>query len=1274
MDYTFQASPLSVALQLSPVNIVQGTLFASDGLSLSIGLGSVTLRLNRAFTVAPLALPPTLPAIGFRQGAYIWTVAAQEYRLRLSRANLSYATYYEIPQVNPATIEFSPPAHPISEARTQSGTVKQRIWASRPGGGSLKLGFVNISDADTEGLARIWDQAKGRTLSVVLPSRLFRGMSPSLRAHLELNGLPLTWGFSRQPVPRSVFPGRSSIDLEFIARGYGGKALPVVTTPDPPRELFIDPLALSPVLSGAEMRARRIARVASLVVSPELPGATVLRARSAVVSSLSLTLALSDVGVVKGRFVIVESLSLPLSLSDAGMNFVGVRAFRSSPLALTLGLQSVNVFKVAAGDPNFSNVTWLVPMSGVAGGTSFVDRSSFNRTNTTSGNTVYSIAQTRNGEATARFDGASDWIGTTPTADLQLTGDFTIECWAYPTGTGDYIIASSSSDSNTQIFRLNEGGAGRLSFYLNGTQVFAAQAAGVVANQWQHFAISRSGSNTRMFRNGVQVGATNTTWTGTFRCDRIGMFFVSGSPSGNSYLGHLNDFRVTKGVSRYNANFTPEATPLRFPLRTYGDFTVASQNLPATLTSTVFLAPSRFEPVDPLFDNVTLLLPFDFHAADMSRYSRQIGTLSLSNSASVTPARSRFGGASLALTAASFQFASTSGRSNWNFGAADFTIEAWVFQTSRSGNQAIITQWTATATTANWRLIVLSTGEVSFNYVYGTSSVGGVNGPVLPLNQWCHVQVSSVSGVMRVGVNGVSGDPHTALGAIKSVSSTLNIGQNGEGFTWFWNGNIDSIRITTGVSRYDGPTYSVPTSDFPVKGPNADPAGELTVLHLPMNGANNSTVITDLAVVPNTTFAVAGSARISTAASKFNGSSLLVNTGGSYVSGNYHAPHYDLSSIDFTVEGWWYTNTTGGGALLSTRSGGFSDRDWSIQLSTSEARVRANVGGTWSDSFMVVSGLSLSIQTWYHVAWVRRGAEFSLYVDGIRRATVTNTGSLTTTSANPMLIGVSLGSGEAALNGYIDDVRITQGLARYTGTTLTIPSGPFPVSRDATTDPLRSFLSLHVSGLGGNGSTQIIDHSPNAIALTAVGNARIDSAAARFRPTSLFTDGSGDSVTSAANSALAFGTGDFTIQFWVNVNAAGSQSFGRLLQSGDYSAPELNWALCRNASSNPYALQLQTYQNATALDTISIGNLTDNTWVFVAVTRWNGVLNCYLNTSRVTSVANTRNFAGDRISIGGNLTAGEASRSYFQDIKIYKGIALYTRSTLIVPFRPEPLS
>ena len=212
----------------------------------------------------------------------------------------------------------------------------------------------------------------------------------------------------------------------------------------------------------------------------------------------------------------------------------------------------------AGGDPDFANVSLLLHMNGTNGSTTFTDSSSNGLTVTGNGNAAVSTTTPKWGTGSASFDGDADWLSLTPTTLLEFSADFTLEGWFYLNSTAQMAGGSSSSDSNTLVFRFNENEAGNLGFSLNGTTVFSSTAAGITTSTWQHVAISRNGTNTRMFVDGVQKGSTNTSWSGTFRMDIIGTFFLSGNRyAGYDFNGKIDDLRITKGVARYTATFTP---------------------------------------------------------------------------------------------------------------------------------------------------------------------------------------------------------------------------------------------------------------------------------------------------------------------------------------------------------------------------------------------------------------------------------------------------------------------------------------------------------------------------------------------------------------------------------------------------------------------------------------------------------------------------------------------------------------------------------------------
>ena len=76
--------------------------------------------------------------------------------------------------------------------------------------------------------------------------------------------------------------------------------------------------------------------------------------------------------------------------------------------------------------------------------------------------------------------------------------------------------------------------------------------------QWYHIAVCRASGSTRMFVNGTQVGSTYVDTT-TYLQTPV---FIGSSYLGTTELlnGYIDDMRVTKGLARYTANFTPPTT------------------------------------------------------------------------------------------------------------------------------------------------------------------------------------------------------------------------------------------------------------------------------------------------------------------------------------------------------------------------------------------------------------------------------------------------------------------------------------------------------------------------------------------------------------------------------------------------------------------------------------------------------------------------------------------------------------------------------------------
>lgn len=207
-------------------------------------------------------------------------------------------------------------------------------------------------------------------------------------------------------------------------------------------------------------------------------------------------------------------------------------------------------------------------------------------------------------------------------------------------------------------------------------------------------------------------------------------------------------------------------------------------------------------------------------------------------------------------------------------------------------------------------------------------------------------------------------------------------------------------------------------------------------LGLHFNGANNSTVITDNSPTPKTP-SVVGNAKISSAQSKFGGSSLLLDGTGDYVSVANHAG-LALTNQDFSCSFFVYFNAVPAAgdyvALVSKRTTASTNNSFTFWYGGTEKWYFAY--GTTGTNQINKTGITThtpASNTWYHVAFVRNDTNFDVFIDGVKQTTVSIGADTIFTSTAPLQIGAaSTTSPTFFLNGYIDELKLVIGAAEYT--------------------------------------------------------------------------------------------------------------------------------------------------------------------------------------------------------------------------------------------------
>jgi hypothetical protein len=188
-----------------------------------------------------------------------------------------------------------------------------------------------------------------------------------------------------------------------------------------------------------------------------------------------------------------------------------------------------------------------------------------------------------------------------------------------------------------------------------------------------------------------------------------------------------------------------------------------------------------------------------------------------------------------------------------------------------------------------------------------------------------------------------------------------------------------------------------------------------------------------------------GNAQISTAQSKFGGSSMYFDGAGDYLTAANSAL-FDFGASDFTIEMWVYPTAVGQSSLTllycKPNGSGYSGIAIGQAISGYGAVIYASSTGTTWNLASGVSAGTMTANAWNHVAVCRYGTNLYGFVNGILGSTTSVSTTALVSTTTQVSIGSSLGTANTYLTGYIDDLRITKGIARYTSN-FTPPTSAF---------------------------------------------------------------------------------------------------------------------------------------------------------------------------------------------------------------------------------------
>ena len=665
-------------------------------------------------------------------------------------------------------------------------------------------------------------------------------------------------------------------------------------------------------------------------------------------------------------------------MSGFGYNVLGFGANASSAAA------------GGASDDEFNRVSFLSHFDGTNNGvnSTFDDGSDSNHTITTNGNVTQGSFNPYGTNWAVDFSkDANPRLSCGSSSDFTFgTGDFTVEFFVFFYSLTSYQTPMSAGYSNDSggMFIQTGNGDGKFQFRSGGSALVSETTSDAEANKWYHIAFSRQSGTLRVYRNGVQTGtASNST-----NLNRTGNILI-GSDQDFNIDGLLSNFRLVKGTSLYNSNFTPPASALTA----------------VTNTKLLTLQSNRF------VDNSA-----SGHTVTPNTGTETIGSFGPFLTSSVYDAA--VNGAS---SIGGYVAAATS--TDWQFGSGNFTVEFWTYPLGTGSWVIAHGVGDVTGSAISWQY-----GYGTFDFYYGSSSVQ-ITSPTLTLNSWQHIAVVRNGATITVYKDGV------ATGTANIGSNSLNTGGTSPFYVGAYpgaassniNGYLSDVRVVKGTAVYTS-AFTPPTA----------PLTAITNTKLLLNMADAQAI--DSAAQNNLT--LYGTAKTSTAQKKFGTASLLLDGNSDYVA----IPAINLTG-SFTLEFFAYLNAWPNSSnfdmfygqassvymcFTSGINGSGSDR--SIQLAYDPS------GYSGITQFNVNSAMNSG--AWHHVAITKNSSNVHVcYIDGTAVPATNATKANTFFTTGTHFIGRGYSPSYHYFGGYIDDFRISQ-LVRYTSN-FTPPTAAF---------------------------------------------------------------------------------------------------------------------------------------------------------------------------------------------------------------------------------------
>lgn len=627
-----------------------------------------------------------------------------------------------------------------------------------------------------------------------------------------------------------------------------------------------------------------------------------------------------------------------------------------------------------------------------------------------------------------KLDGTGDYLLTSASSNLSVANnaDWTVEGWIYSTTTANQCIFFSSN-GNTDSWATNHN----FGIYKNGSNLLVFEFSDgsgpayptsstltISNNTWVHFALVYNGTNKTIttYINGTRDlnGASVSAYTSPGSTPRVTIGRTDPTvPSQYTFpvTGYVSNVRLVRGSQVYSgASISVPTSPL------------------TAITGTALLTCQSSRLIDESTNAFTISANGDTKPSTFAPFTPTV-TENKSYAASL------FGG-SLVFDGTG-DYVNMSSQAALNLGTTNFTLEFWFYDLGSS-----LSYPTIIGTVSGW-----SSGSVSFRY----NNTGQANkftlhwnphdpflssSSTFPSRTWHHVALTRSGNSFTLWVNGTSQATGTSSDTFNLAFGGTNLGWSAwDGGQGYVRGFVSDLRLLTGTVLY--------TSSFV---PPAEPLTAITNTTLLVKGTNSGIIDSSI----KNDLGTGGNAQVNTTIKKYGVGSIYFDGTGDYIG---TSPSRDLEFVsgDFTLECWFYPLSTSRGGIYHGSAGA----DYSLgidfnSVSTQKIGIWASSNGSSWNLINADPGgngigtTTVSINTWYHIAFVRSGTTWMLFVNGNRDLNLTGiSGSVVSRPGNGKVVGGWYDLSMLPLHGYISDFRATKGYARYTAN-FTPPTNSFP--------------------------------------------------------------------------------------------------------------------------------------------------------------------------------------------------------------------------------------